>query len=186
MALVSGVPNTVALKPEDSVPAEPVNWQWRECSPETVRGFSAVGYLFGRQIHLELDVPVGLVSTNWGGTVAEAWTSSEALAEFPGFENDLSIMRAAASDPDGFQAAMDAQWAAWWDALAQRDEGSGTGEWMNGSLDALSEEWRATTVPGVWEDEAGPFDGVVWFRRSFEVPAPWEGQELVRPARTHR
>lgn len=47
---------------------------WSECSPETVPGFSAVAYFFGRELHKELNVPIGLIHTSWGGTPAEAWT----------------------------------------------------------------------------------------------------------------
>jgi sialate O-acetylesterase len=47
---------------------------WVECRPETVPGFSAVAYFFGRELHKELGVPVGLIHTSWGGTPAEAWT----------------------------------------------------------------------------------------------------------------
>jgi sialate O-acetylesterase len=53
--------------------------KWVECSPETVPGFSAVAYFFGRHLHKTLEVPVGLINTSWGGTVAEAWTSRPAL-----------------------------------------------------------------------------------------------------------
>jgi sialate O-acetylesterase len=52
---------------------------WVECSPETVPGFSAVAYFFGRFLHKELGVPVGLIHTSWGGTPAEAWTRREVL-----------------------------------------------------------------------------------------------------------
>jgi sialate O-acetylesterase len=47
---------------------------WTLCSPETVPGFSAAGYFFGRELHQKLGVPVGLIHTSWGGTPAEAWT----------------------------------------------------------------------------------------------------------------
>ena len=53
--------------------------RWLECTPETVTNFSAVGYFFGRDIQKSQNVPVGLISSNWGGTPAEAWTSREAL-----------------------------------------------------------------------------------------------------------
>ena len=46
---------------------------WTECSPETVTNFSAVAYYFGKYIHKELDVPVGLINASWGGTRIEAW-----------------------------------------------------------------------------------------------------------------
>jgi len=56
---------------------------WQSCSPETIGGFSAVGYFFGRELHRELDLPIGLIQTSWGGTPAEAWTSKEALQAKP-------------------------------------------------------------------------------------------------------
>jgi sialate O-acetylesterase len=54
---------------------------WTACSPETVKGFSAVGYYFGRELNRELDVPVGLINSSWGGTICEAWTSRPTLAD---------------------------------------------------------------------------------------------------------
>ncbi|MCP4904819.1 MAG: sialate O-acetylesterase, partial [bacterium] len=58
----------------DDIPAE-----WTVCSPETVGGFTAVGYAFGRELQDALDVPVGLLSINWGGTRIEPWISSRSL-----------------------------------------------------------------------------------------------------------
>jgi len=57
--------------------------RWVACSPQTAAGFSAVGYAFGRDLRKKLDVPVGLIACNWGGTPAEAWTSREALEADP-------------------------------------------------------------------------------------------------------
>lgn len=54
--------------------------EWLITSPQTIASFSAVGYFFGRELQKNLDVPVGLVQVAWGGTVAEAWMSREALA----------------------------------------------------------------------------------------------------------
>ncbi|MCP4260734.1 MAG: sialate O-acetylesterase, partial [Planctomycetes bacterium] len=56
---------------------------WLECSPETVPGFSAVGYFFGRELHKKLNVPIGLIHTSWGGTPSEAWTRREVLESEP-------------------------------------------------------------------------------------------------------
>ena len=56
---------------------------WYECNPENAPNFSAVGYYFGRELHKQLDIPVGLIRTAWGGTRSEAWTSPEALAADP-------------------------------------------------------------------------------------------------------
>ncbi len=60
--------------PQDDVPGE-----WQACSPESVAGFSAVGYHFGKSLHAALDVPVGLIGSNWGGTAIEPWTPKVGL-----------------------------------------------------------------------------------------------------------
>jgi sialate O-acetylesterase len=69
------VPNQTGDQPRESF--ESAGWQ--ACRPETVGSFSAVAYYFGRALHKELHVPIGLVGCNWGGTPMEAWTSREAL-----------------------------------------------------------------------------------------------------------
>ena len=68
------VPRMVAGEPQETCGGE-----WAVCSPETVPGFSAAGYFFGRMLHQELDVPVGVIHSSWGGTPAEAWTSMPTL-----------------------------------------------------------------------------------------------------------
>lgn len=72
------VPRVVAGKPQDTVDAK-----WEVCSPETIAGFSAVLYYFGRTLHQELDLPMGLIHTSWGGTPAESWTTRETLESKP-------------------------------------------------------------------------------------------------------
>ncbi|MCY3020984.1 MAG: sialate O-acetylesterase [Planctomycetota bacterium] len=57
--------------------------QWQECSPQTVRGFSAAGYFFGVELHKTLGVPIGLINTSWGGTPAESWASRQGLDSEP-------------------------------------------------------------------------------------------------------
>jgi sialate O-acetylesterase len=57
---------------------------WAKCDPASVREFSAVAYYFGREVQQKEDVPIGLIESSWGGTVAEAWTSMAALSADPG------------------------------------------------------------------------------------------------------
>ncbi|AQQ72551.1 hypothetical protein SMSP2_02941 [Limihaloglobus sulfuriphilus] len=73
-------------------PLDDCSGKWEPCSPKTAAAFSAVAYYFGRTLHNELDVPVGLINSSWGGTVAEAWTSRDALAE-GGFESIFDRQR---------------------------------------------------------------------------------------------
>ena len=74
----------VAHNPSEK-PVEDISGQWQVCSPSTASNFSAIGYFFARHLQSELDVPVGIISTNWGGTICEAWTSNEKLKTDPDF-----------------------------------------------------------------------------------------------------
>jgi sialate O-acetylesterase len=66
-------------KRQEAAPVTDLVGSWKLCSPETVGGFTAVGYFFGRELHQKLNVPVGLIHTSWGGTPAEVWTSNRGL-----------------------------------------------------------------------------------------------------------
>jgi sialate O-acetylesterase len=74
------VPKNTSDKPLTGFKGDP---KWKECNPDTVKNFSAVGYFFGRDLQKALDVPIGLIHTSWGGTLAEAWTTRSALEKSP-------------------------------------------------------------------------------------------------------
>jgi sialate O-acetylesterase len=57
---------------------------WFVCSPETVKTFSAMGYIFGRRLYMAAQIPIGLIDLSVGGTTLEAWLSSGMLQELPG------------------------------------------------------------------------------------------------------
>ncbi len=67
----------------DSQPQSDVNVKWSVAAPDTVRNFSAVGYFFGRKLQRDRQTPVGLISSNVGGTPAERWTAKAALEADP-------------------------------------------------------------------------------------------------------
>jgi sialate O-acetylesterase len=64
---------------EVDAPAVDVKAGWKECSPETVPTFSAVGYYFGRDLHQARNVPIGLINNAVGGSPAESWVSANVL-----------------------------------------------------------------------------------------------------------
>lgn len=88
---------TVAREVADTPQAD-VKGRWQACSPETAGDFSAVAYYFGRRLHRELGVPVGLIHSSWGGTAAEAWTPREALAASDELQPILARWDAAVAD----------------------------------------------------------------------------------------
>lgn len=61
-------------KVQKRAPATDVNASWKVCKPETVPRFSAVLYYFGKKLHEELKVPIGLINSSWGGSPIEPWT----------------------------------------------------------------------------------------------------------------
>jgi sialate O-acetylesterase len=88
---------------------------WSVCSSETVGGFSATAYFFGRKLHQDLNVPVGLINSSWGGTDVAAWTSLPAQQAVESIAPKLDAFDAtiAAFDQAESQAAYKASLAAW-------------------------------------------------------------------------
>lgn len=71
-------------------PVDDVVGKWVTCTPESAGFFSAVGYYFGKQLNQNLEVPVGMILTSWGGTPSEAWTSRETVSSFGDFDTLLA------------------------------------------------------------------------------------------------
>jgi sialate O-acetylesterase len=64
-------------------PQDDFKGRWEECSSETVAGFSAVGYFFGRELLENLNVPIGLIHCSYGGSSCESWVDRPALEAVP-------------------------------------------------------------------------------------------------------
>ena len=62
---------------------EDFDGQWEICSPETIAGFSAVGYYFGRELQQNVGVPIGLIDNSWGGSACDAWIRRDRLEGNP-------------------------------------------------------------------------------------------------------
>lgn len=52
---------------------------WEECNSMTMQNFSAIAYFFARKVQHDMNVPIGLINSSWGGTPAEAWMPAEAI-----------------------------------------------------------------------------------------------------------
>ena len=82
------VKRSVSDKPLDDCGGE-----WLESTPEAVANFSACGYYFGHLLNQMLGVPVGLITSNWGGTAAEPWMTEEAFEAVDGIDKEVSRER---------------------------------------------------------------------------------------------
>ena len=152
--------------------------RWSACNPQTVAaggwgGFSAAGYFFGRELHQQLQIPIGLIHSSWGGTICEAWASATGLASLPDFTDRLAqVADIAAAMREGRPA--DSGREAWY---AAHDPGTAAG-WYKSEVDEAG--WTESEQPREWQQAGLPdFDGIAWHRRSFEAPADWAGRDLV-------
>jgi sialate O-acetylesterase len=76
-------------KSRTDTPTSVIKSAWEVCTPQGAEGFSAVGYYFGRDLERDLNVPIGLIGTYWGGTPAESWMSRDALEINPRYVKEI-------------------------------------------------------------------------------------------------
>ena len=176
------VPRTAQIAPPLDAEGE-----WQLHLPENVDSWSAVGLFFGRRLHRELNVPVGVIASSWGGTIAEAWTSREMLMRNPDFAADVARYELNVSRPE------------YWDSLSEEDlrltevgeaaimrrlrqllpplsERGVTERWFAPEYD--DSDWERAKLPRSWTELRINFNGIVWFRREVEIPAEWAGRDL--------
>ena len=173
-----GVKRVSSLAPREDV--QVVGGGWQPCSPQTVPDFSAAGYFFARELHKALGVPVGVINTSWGGTVAESWMSPEALATHSDFAERVEQVRSAGADESRLWAGFRDDSARWEQVVAQRDPAYRDGKclWKERSFD--DSDWDTITLPAYFDAECLPgHDGIVWLRRRIEIPARWRGRDLT-------
>jgi sialate O-acetylesterase len=80
-------------------PTNDINGTWKVCSPQSVvehgwEGFSAAAYFFGRELNQKLNVPVGLIESDWGGTRIESWTPPEGFATVRALKDEYKRVEA--------------------------------------------------------------------------------------------
>jgi len=139
--------------------------EWAVCSPETVPGFSAVGYFFGRKIHQELNVAIGLINTSWGGTVAETWTSSETIEKDTDFLNKWNELQKI--DVANYENSLKEDIKKILGEFPLSDNGMQMGFYQARFDDS---EWKKIQAPKNWEQQGYiNIDGVAWYRKSFAL-----------------
>jgi sialate O-acetylesterase len=156
-------------KPKDNVKGE-----WMITSPKTVADYSATAYLFGRSLYQQLQVPIGLINTSWGGTPAESWISADLLSIYPEFAKDLDSLDKADEKLKAFNT--------WIESHPQMPIANNDNAWKNLSFSDFAcalattkdNQWSNMKLPVSWESTSvGTFDGVIWFRKWIDVPESW-------------
>lgn len=159
---------------------------WQPADPKTVGGFSATAFFFGRQLHRELKVPIGLINSSVGGTPIEAWTSLPAQQKLSERPEVSSYMKDQGHDfpPQGAASLYNGKiaplvpfalrGAIWYQGERNRREIPYAYRWQ---LPAMITDWRAQFGQGDF-----PFAWVQLpdFQKAQTEPSQTSGWVLVR------
>ena len=146
-----------------------VSGKWNVCSPKSVEDFSATAYFFARRLYKELNVPIGIIHSSWGGTVAEAWTSKKALYELGDFDEFIGSLK----DSKKWKNTKD--WYLKLDSLLMPQTNEDWAALNFNDLEIAQDEfnyenWKNIELPGRYDTfNDWEFDGVVWLRRNVEI-----------------
>lgn len=146
---------------------EKMEGEWSLCSPETAGDFSAAAFFFGRKLHQILDVPIGLIHSSWGGTPAESWTALDELKSVSGFENIEEKLDELINPQSEYNV--------WMNQLEQIDLDKFYKNYevlMNPAYSSFNYDdahWDSMKIPTWLEGDLKNFDGVIWFRKSFDL-----------------
>ncbi len=154
--------------------------KWVESNPETASKFSATAYFFGKKLYNELNVPIGLIHSSWGGTPIEAWTGGKSISQVEQYKD---IAKQLEESKDAIVKLRE-----WLNSKPIIDISKREEKWKNinfqdsmcSQLNFDDSNWKEMILPTTWERaEIGSYDGVVWFRKKIEIPENWINKELV-------
>jgi sialate O-acetylesterase len=165
----------ITFKPEPQSAFSAANNGRTECNEESLKSFSALGYLFAKNINDSLHVPVGIIESCLDSTLAEDWVSADALKSMPDFNESLKSVKEQAEGKVRFED----QYHAWEERTIVLDPGFKEGKpiWAERQLD--TSEWKNIFLPGTITDYGFKFfDGFAWVRKSFVIPENWTGKPV--------
>ena len=137
--------------------------KWLAANPLDVLNWTGVAYFFAQKAYEEYGIPIGMLNSSVGGTPIEGWVSQEHLKHLPKYTVDLAVL-------DSIKNAMIANMP----PAPEPPIDKGSGKWFGNDVD--DSDWKTITMPGLWKDRGLNVNGVVWFRKSFEVPASMAGK----------
>lgn len=150
-------------------PPHSVDTVWRVASRDTVfadtpvyGGFSAISFIFGREVYQQTSIPIGLIESCWGATSIVSWSKPETLRAKKNYEKEPFEV---------FHEAVDKVWNEMDPAFEE------TKGWAAAAFDDST--WKTidfSTEPRQLPDD---FSGVLWLRREVNIPADWTGKDLA-------
>jgi len=151
--------------------------EWIECSPETAREQTAIGYYFAYELRKKLNVPVGLIEAYFGGASIEAFTSANTLNKWPDLKKELAAM-AKYQNNKKYRLLKQRDQKKWFSELRKSDKGFAE-NWMNQKKPLKN--WKKIELPAKWNsvEKLNGFKGTVWLRKKINIPADWKNKKLI-------
>ena len=156
------VEKTVATTPQTDI-----NGDWIVCSPKTAGGLSAVAFFFGKKLFDELNVPIGLIHSSWGGSPAESWASLNALKTinpFEDFEQKITELNNQKSEYNMWMKNLNKIDLK---TFNENDDNLVNKDYISINYDDV--HWKSMKIPNWFSGPLQNFDGIIWFRKSFEL-----------------
>jgi len=170
------VPARIVEEPQRNVKA-----RWRPCSPQSAGSFSAAGYYFGRRIHRELGIPVGLICGAQGSSAAEAWVEMEALKN--AIEDPVGRWQAEVDYEQESKAKYEAEMAAW-EPAAEKAKAAGQEPPRKPVWPYFIGRSRVHQPATLWNGTIAPLvpygiRGVLWYQGETNAPRGSEYGKLL-------
>ena len=141
---------------------------WQIAGPASVGKFSAVAYYMGRKLQKELNVPIGLISSAYGGAVIEGFISASSLDTIQrlkpvlaqiGDKNQKQYIAAKVTELEKIHGKLNqyTNTDVLWDTIKP-------------TFPAYSKQWATMKLPSLWEKAGLPnVDGVIWFYKELNL-----------------
>jgi sialate O-acetylesterase len=156
--------------------AKIANGGWQQCSPASVGEFSSTAYFFAREVYRQTKIPIGLIHTSWGGTIAEAWTSADALRKMSDFVPAVDRLEQQANSEQPNENSL----PKWLKQLDEKDLGNKSGKFDWATATVATDSWKEMNLPSLWEQRGlKDFDGVVWFTKKVVLPKEIDGKSIT-------
>lgn len=151
----------MSSNPMNDVPST----KWMVCDKTNAATFSAIGYYFGKFLNSHLNVPIGLISSNWGGTDIETWMSLETMYADSDYKKAVEEMKG--KDFQALQTQAERNAIKWNDSVTNSDPGM-LSKWYLPTTQL--NDWKEIDAPVLWESAGYPaMDGVAWYTKEIDL-----------------
>ncbi len=148
-------------------PLSTIKGSWKTSTPLETEHFSATAYFFAKELYRNLNVPIGIIHSSWGGSPVESWTSEKTIDAFDELKKIKQSVKTSG------QYAIESNWFSQFDHVSMpKTDLQWTKLNLNDTLIAKANyndsKWEEIQLPGNFDNQlnGGEFNGAIWFRKN--------------------